>query len=183
MGRRDAILSWLGAPVARALDERVDDALGRRASADAARVAALEERVEQLAKKLAMVTGSVTAAAERVGGAQEVATEALALARQAMVVAGTARATAESAIDPTPVERSDGCRVTGCAGSHRARGFCAAHYNRWRRNVLDGFVGPKGEVRVEDRELHVDPVFAADAYDVAEGHVRIAGRTVPVRRA
>lgn len=183
MGRRDVLLSWLGSPVVRVVEPAVEQAVERRTGRDAARLTALEERIEQLSKKLAMVTGTVQATTERATGAQETATEALATARQAMQVATTARATAEAAADADEIPARDGCRVAECTGPHRARGFCAAHYNRWRRGVLDGFVGPQGTVRHAERSWTVDPVFAGDAVAVDGDLVRVNGRTVPARTA
>ncbi|MDP6931957.1 MAG: hypothetical protein QGG40_03535 [Myxococcota bacterium] len=33
------------------------------------------------------------------------------------------------------------CKVDGCGGSLRAKGFCAKHYQKWRRGTLEGFPG------------------------------------------
>ncbi len=185
MGKRDLLLAWLGAPMARALspeiDDRIDEALRKRPAADVdTRTAALEERLDQLQKKLAMVSGAVQAATERLGAVRATADEALATARQATQIATTAKATAESIADgeAEPAEGQDGCAVVDCERPHRARGFCAPHYNRWRRGVLEGFVGPDGSVQVGEVAGRVDRVFAGDPMTVDGSVVRVRGRTV-----
>ncbi len=100
------------------------------------RVATLEAKVEALSKKLSMTMGTVSASATALQAAASQASEALATARQAQVVAQQAKATAESAVDGTPTVEDGLCQVPNCGKPHRARGYCAAHYNKWRRGAL-----------------------------------------------
>lgn len=49
----------------------------------------------------------------------------------------------EPAPEPEP-EPERSCKVEGCTGPPKSRGFCRSHYTTWRRKGLDGFVGPEG---------------------------------------
>jgi septal ring factor EnvC (AmiA/AmiB activator) len=42
--------------------------------------------------------------------------------------------------------KTKGCKVDGCDGKHRARGFCGRHYQMWSRGTLPGFVLGDGRV-------------------------------------
>ena len=43
-----------------------------------------------------------------------------------------------------PVEEAKAtCRVDDCDRAPRAKGFCAKHYQRWRRGTLEGFPFPE----------------------------------------
>lgn len=63
-------------------------------------------------------------------------------------------APAIASVEPPPVEASGdtaeaassvkSCRVDGCEGALRAKGFCAKHYQQWKRLTLEGFVAPDG---------------------------------------
>lgn len=50
------------------------------------------------------------------------------------------RATAQ--VSPTSTGVAP-CKVPGCADPARARGFCARHYQHWKRNRLPGFPNPE----------------------------------------
>jgi hypothetical protein len=116
----------------------------------------LEERVAQLEKKLSMALGAVQASSATLMTVRATAEEALTAARQAQQLATTARATAESAAEgvgaiedqlaPEPAPSAaelppddERCKVPGCPEKHRAKGFCARHYQQWRRGALPGF--------------------------------------------
>ena len=53
-----------------------------------------------------------------------------------------------------------GCGVSGCTTPHRSKGFCANHYQAWRRGNLDGFVGPEGLVGDNGGTWQVDKSHA-----------------------
>jgi hypothetical protein len=55
---------------------------------------------------------------------------------------------APAAQAPAPAAKL-GCKVPGCTGAHRARGFCGAHYQRWTRQILPGVVFADGTFLVE----------------------------------
>jgi hypothetical protein len=88
-------------------------------------------------------------------------------------------------VEPEPVVAATptGCRVPGCAGEHRSRGFCSPHYQQWRRGTLRGFVASDGSVVDGDRRWKVDLNFAGLPFSVAgdtnAATVRVLGRVVP----
>jgi hypothetical protein len=43
---------------------------------------------------------------------------------------------------PAPAPAARICKVPGCTNKVRARGFCARHYQQWRRGTLEGFPNP-----------------------------------------
>ncbi len=148
-----------------------------QAPADAEKLAALETEVVALKKKLSMAMGALQAASAQLAETQRAADEALATARQANQQAVSAKAAAEAAADgaqeieaslQAPVRAAvpsrpvieqpvhavtaadENCAVTGCDGKLRARGFCAKHYQQWKRNNLEGFVSGDGTVLLAD---------------------------------
>ncbi len=53
-----------------------------------------------------------------------------------------------------------GCGVPGCTTPHRSKGFCANHYQAWRRGNLDDFVGPEGLIGDNGGTWQVDKKYA-----------------------
>lgn len=83
--------------------------------------------------------------------------------------------------EPEPEEESDICKVDGCSSKGRARGFCARHYQRWRRGTLDeAFVGIEGSVTVGDVTVHLDPELAGEAYQIEDGAVIVGGQSFAI---
>ncbi len=159
------------------------------------KLAALEERVGSLEKKLNMAMGAVQASSATLMTVRAAADEAVTTAKQAHQLATTARATAEAAAEgvnaleervaldtPTaslPGTPEEACRVEGCQGRHRAKGFCARHYQQWRRSHLIGFVGPEGRVNVPGLgERTVDPRLAGGRAVAVDGAVEVDGQRV-----
>ena len=71
------------------------------------------------------------------------------------------------------------CKVEGCDTEARARGFCARHYQRWRRGTLKGaYVSLEGEVDIGGQTHKVDPTHAGEPYTVVDGAVLISGEAV-----
>lgn len=59
------------------------------------------------------------------------------------------------------------CKVPGCNNPARARGFCARHYQRWRRGTLKGaYVSIDGDVDVNGTIRRVDPELAGEPYTI-----------------
>ena len=66
------------------------------------------------------------------------------------------------------------CRVPGCGQSARARGFCARHYQRWRRGTLKGdFVSLDGNIRIGEQTVKVDSAHAGAVFRVEDGDIYI----------
>ena len=71
-----------------------------------------------------------------------------------------------------------GCRVSDCAASHHADGFCRDHFSRWRAGRLPGFVGPEGLLEMAGQPHRVAIELAGQPFTVSErdGRLRVAGR-------
>jgi hypothetical protein len=157
------------------------------------RIAALEERLAQVEKRLSMAMGAVQAGSATVTQARGIADEALSIARRAEQIATTARATAEAAADgvsaledhqpaasadrPSPADEH--CRVPDCGARHRAKGFCARHYQQWRRSGLEGFVSLDGAVQIPGAGgWRVAADFAGQRASWTHGRLLVDGRDV-----
>ena len=46
------------------------------------------------------------------------------------------------AVEPPPKSQTLFCKVDGCEDRYRSEGFCARHYQQWRRGRLDAFPYP-----------------------------------------
>lgn len=126
----------------------------------------LEARMAKLEKKLNMAMGAVQAATAQIMAVKKDLAETLKIAKQAAQHGTTARATAEATADglngveeqlaklieqlgsvqAAPAKRTgkkpgrkktaEGCKVDGCENGHRARGYCAKHYQQFKRGTL-----------------------------------------------
>ena len=56
-----------------------------------------------------------------------------------------------------------GCKIHGCKGEHRSKGFCSQHYQQWRRGRLEGFIGPEGIVTKGKISVQVDKKLSGHA--------------------
>lgn len=155
----------------------------------------LEKRITKLEKKLSMAMGAVQAASADLVALKQQAAAAENAAKQAVQQAQAAAVTAEAAADgvssvedqlaaakqqaaatpaPQPAVKSPepvvGCKVDGCTNKHRARGFCARHYQQWRRSALPGFVGPDGRIPLgDDSFATVDKSHSGKAVTINDG--------------
>ncbi|MCB9683919.1 MAG: hypothetical protein H6738_01805 [Alphaproteobacteria bacterium] len=155
---RDALSSLLSRAVERRVREWIRDAN----AADDARIAELEGEIEKLKKKLSMTQGAIQASTAELMKLKGAADESRNVAQQAMQRATSALAAAESATEgvtalelhlaehaepepedtgsepePEPEPKGDHlCQVDGCDKPVRAKGYCARHYQQWKRGTL-----------------------------------------------
>lgn len=159
---RDALSNLMSRAVERRVREWIRDAN----TADDARLAALEAEVEKLRKKLGQAQGALAAATSELMKLKASAEEGHHVSLQAMQRATSALAAAESAAEgvtalelhlaehaeatsatapdqappasPDPVAPAPGhlCQVEGCGSPVRAKGYCARHYQQWKRGTL-----------------------------------------------
>lgn len=159
MPMRDALSSLLSRAVERRVREWIRDAN----AADDARIAELEGEIEKLKKKLSMAQGAIQASTAELMKLKTAGDEGRNVAQQAMQRATSALAAAESAAegvtalelhlaehahpeaDPQPEREAEGeaepagdhvCQVEGCGKPVRAKGYCARHYQQWKRGTL-----------------------------------------------
>jgi hypothetical protein len=80
----------------------------------------------------------------------------------------------QSAIVPA---RREKCKVPGCDDPGRARGFCARHYQKWRRGTLPGFVSLDGHVTIGGESIKVEGL-AGEPYTTEGGKILVNGTVV-----
>lgn len=120
------------AALGRDLTELRAAAVALAAADDVDPLAEARARLDALATQVVSLDGRVGLVESKLDGAQRDA-------QQAAVVV-TPKATAAPAV----AAAKTGCKVPGCTGQHRARGFCGKHYQMWTRGTLPGF-GTNGE--------------------------------------
>lgn len=172
-----------------------EEATRAAAQADGAAASARSTRPSQAATPApAPVLAEVAPAAAEVApmAAQSVpvptpkaaATPAPAVARRPRKAAA---APAVEAVRPRgrPRVAEEPCKVPTCDRPVRSKGFCAAHYQTWRRGRLDRFVSPDGLLRVDDSQLAVGSKFAGElaaiAQDGDEMVIEVGGKTIRKR--
>lgn len=176
------------------------------------RLAGLDARDEQLRAHLDRVTSDARRLADQVTALRTeldraerklesaesfTAQASQAAQRSASAVSAQAAATAqaepappapedEPASEPAaaPVDPDDrGCGVPDCTGKHRARGFCARHYQMWKRGTLLGFVAADGLVQFDEAgpRYVVDPALAARAAAWVDDRLLVEGKPTAAR--
>jgi len=136
--------------------EVVSDAVRDHDLASASEVDALRRRISDLDQRAAALEQRLAALERR---AED---DALALAE-----ARTRVAELEAAPAPGPEAAPPAvCQVPGCGGEYRSKGFCSAHYQRWRRGTLSGYVLTDGTVQDGARRFKVDVALAGAPAEV-----------------
>lgn len=98
----------------------------------------LAETTEDLAERLDTIEDRFSALEARIAALEE---RPAAASPTASTPASTARddAPGQAREASQPVAAAKVCKVPECDEDPRARGFCARHYQQWRRGTLDGF--------------------------------------------
>lgn len=134
--------------------------------ADAKRAA--DEALAAARQATQQATSALTTAEAAADGAQGIETQLDALEARAgrgLVVADSATDAAAPATSAAPAAgERDGCAVPGCDGTHRARGFCARHYQQWKRGSLENFVSADGSLVLGDGSRWRVPADLAGAH-------------------
>ena len=146
----DAMLPWFRRPVEDVIYETIDkrqipnrtdfkeirdlvNNLRGQMTGATGGVKRLAEATDDLEERLDALEDQVTALAARLEKAE---------ALEARVAALESRQPAATAT-PTASPRARVCKVDGCNKKIRAKGFCAAHYQQWRRGTLEGYPPPE----------------------------------------
>ena len=78
------------------------------------------------------------------------------------------------------------CHVDGCDLPVRSKGFCAKHYQAWRRGRLSGFIDPEGMLLLDDKGLKVkvDKRYGAEAatFTLADDKVLVQVKGKEIKR-
>ncbi len=122
----DTLVSRLSRPAGKALDPTIRDIvqsiLKEHGYASPAEVQALRDEVRDMRTR-------IDGMAARLDG----------IVKQADAIRVEAAAAVSRAPAPLRAEPVGACKVDGCAGEVRSKGFCSAHYQQWRRGTLTGF--------------------------------------------
>jgi hypothetical protein len=139
------------------------------------RLGELEDRLDALETRLDALEAAARSSAP---AAQTGITEAQLEARLAALTESlqAAPAAAPAAAAPAEVRRED-CKVPGCEDPGRARGFCARHYQKWRRGTLPGFVSLDGEVTVGGETIKLENL-SGEPYTTEGGKILVNGTVV-----
>jgi hypothetical protein len=142
------------------------------------RMDALDRRVGEVVRMVEEVRTEAAAARSRAQEAQAGAQAAAADAARAREEAAAARSAAAATPAPLSAAPRGDCKVDGCSGVIRSKGFCSAHYQQWRRGTLQGYVSQDGLARVGDRTLKLGGQYAGGRLTTAAGRVIVDGRDV-----
>ena len=145
----DALLPFIRRPVEDVIYQTIDD----RQIPNRSDFKELRDLANGLRGQLTGATSGVRRLAQQLE-ALEVRIEALesaasgsatpqAVDMDALIAGITERLTQQGWTPPRPA--STQCKVPGCEEKSRARGFCARHYQQWRRGRLEGFPAPDTE--------------------------------------
>ena len=141
-GVADRLVPVLQTPV----EDIIYEVLDQKGLPTRAEVRDLRNKLDRLEKTLADLTASLTALkedAEKAADGAERALEAASAAAPLAKAAPTAKVK-KAAATSQPAAGASVCKVDDCGKSVRARGFCAAHYQRFKRATLEGYVGADG---------------------------------------
>ena len=146
----DAMLPWFRRPVEDVIYETID----KRQIPNRTDFKEIRDLVNNLRGQMTGATGGVKRLAETTDDLEEqldalearvtalVARLEKAEALEARVAALESRKP-EVTATPTPSPGARVCKVDGCNKKVRAKGFCAAHYQQWRRGTLEGYPPPE----------------------------------------
>ena len=142
------------------------------------RLTGTEDRLGEFEDRLDAIEARLDALEAAPGAAQAPSgiTEAQLEARLESLTESLKAAGATAAPVATPARRED-CKVDGCDDPGRARGFCARHYQKWRRGTLPGFVSLDGEVTVGGETIKLEGL-AGEPYTTEGGKILVNGNVV-----
>ena len=149
------------------------------------RLTGTEDQVQDIIDRLDALEARVAAlesATQPASSANVVTTEQLdarlsALVERLKVAPAPAPAPASQPVAAPVPARREKCKVAGCDDPGRARGFCARHYQKWRRGTLPGFVSLDGTVTVGGETFTLEGV-AGEPYTVEGGKILVNGKVL-----
>ncbi len=143
-GVADRLVPVLQTPV----EDIIYEVLDQKGLPTRAEVRDLRNKLDRLEKTLGDLTASLTALKEDADKAADDAARALDAAQNATpkvkAKAAPAKKASKAPAKKATAKAASSCKVGECGKAVRARGFCAAHYQRYKRATLDGFVGADG---------------------------------------
>jgi len=134
------------------------------------------EELRSLRAEVARLNGELTSMQDRLGsllGTLEGLQAETASLREALAAARADEPEPQPEPEPEPEAPKKrgrkslahlGCSVAGCEHDHRSKGFCARHYQAWRRGNLEGHVSPEGLAGDDTGAWQVDAKHAGKAF-------------------
>ena len=153
----DRLIPVLQTPV----EDIIYEVLDQKGLPTRAEVRDLRNKLDKLEKTLAEMSGAL----EQLKGTVDSANEA-AVRAQASAAAKPAKAAKPKATKPK-AKKATICKVDGCEKGLRARGFCAAHYQKFKRGTLVGWVGSDGATTHENVKYMVGAEFSGQAVETS----------------
>jgi len=141
----------------------------------AAKLSELQQGIAALGEQIAALRALTGKKTQQIDSAAKEASEVAQAADAAK--ANLAKLSAPKAKTPA---KNKGCKVPGCDGKHRAKGFCGKHYQMYRRGTLPGFVTAEGHVFFEEEgpRWQVDAKLAGQGAAVVDGALTVGGQEV-----
>ncbi len=202
----DTLVARLGRPAGKALDPAIRDivhaVLKEHGYASPAEVQALRDEVRDMRGRVDGMQARLDAAVKMAEEARAASAESVKVARaeaeSARSTAAAVRVELEKQIAelrnsraapasppapapapaPAPTTHAEGCKVPGCTGTLRSKGFCSPHYQQWRRGNLNGFVGLDGHLTLGEGQYKVKTALAGGRGEVREGKLFVDGQAV-----
>jgi hypothetical protein len=143
------------------VEDIIYEVLDQKGLPTRAEVRDLRNKLDKLEKTLAEMSGALEQLKSTVDKANEAAVRA-----QASAAAKPAQAAKPKAAKPAK-KKATGCKVDGCEKGLRARGFCAAHYQKFKRGTLVGWVGSDGATTHENVKYMVGAEFSGQAVETS----------------
>ncbi len=157
-GVADRLIPVLQTPV----EDIIYEVLDQKGLPTRAEVRDLRNKLDRLEKTLTDLTSafeSLKVQAEKAADDAEVAREAA----EAASAATPAKAAPAKKAAPKKAAASSSaktCKLDDCDKGVRAKGFCAAHYQKFKRNTLEGFVNADGSTIADNVRYRVGADFA-----------------------
>lgn len=119
-----------------------DEAVLRMSGAQG-QTAALSQQIDTYQRRIRELGDAVVELRERTETVLDRARAATSAATASAAAAHTVSEAVDKLTAPRTPAKTTGkkvgkrCKVDGCDGAHRARGYCGRHYQMWRRGTLD----------------------------------------------
>lgn len=157
-GVADRLIPVLQTPV----EDIIYEVLDQKGLPTRAEVRDLRNKLDRLEKTLTDLTSAFESLKEQADKAADDAE----VAREAAEAAGSSTAARKKAPVAAPKKKASApaaekaCKIDDCGKSVRAKGFCAAHYQKFKRNTLDGFVNTDGSTISDNVRYRVGEEYA-----------------------
>ena len=140
------------------VEDIIYEVLDQKGLPTRAEVRELRHKLDRLEKTLSELTDALESLKSTVDEASEKATTAAAKADAAPAPKSKdTKSAPKKAAAKAPVKKAGAkiCRVPGCEKVVRAKGFCGAHYQKFKRGTLVGWVGADGTTTHEEVRYRV----------------------------